>query len=139
MNALNLRMLEGWCEDALFFLPTSDLPASIVEMRRETIRSNSGKRALYEIAADLAEGIGDLPANERAQAQAFLLEKHGIGYDFFNDAKMKSVRKVLMRGLIQNDGEYREMLDVAGDTTLGRALRESITQALAAYEKKHST
>ena len=101
------------------------------------IRRNSGKRALYEIAADLAEGLNALPSRKRHEAQEILLSRYGFGYELFTESKLKRVRSALKRGRIKDELEYGDLLDFASDTTNPAELRNLCTKMLADYEAGH--
>lgn len=136
MNEVDYKAFEAWSRDAVALLEAAGLSPALAKMTLDTIEKHSGTKAIYAIAEDLAEGICDLAPTVREIAQATLKKDHGFGYDFFTDAKMKRVRSILKRGRIKNEDEYRALLDVAGDTTISDALRDTLTKVLAEYEAR---
>lgn len=134
MTGITLEALESWCQDALTLLPTPELPASFIEQRRATVERHSGTKLLYQIAEDLAEGIGELPLEERETADRSLREKHGFGYKLFTEKKLKRVRTILRKGRISNDDEFREMSAISSDTEVGVELRKLVDELLVVYE-----
>lgn len=134
MRSIGYPEIERWCNDAVALLEAAGLSPSLAEMQREAIERNSGKKAIYVIAKDLAEGICHLTPRMRDIAQSSLNKSHGFGYEFFTDAEMRRVRSILSRGRIKDKNEYRVLLDVASDTTIDPVLQEEIRGVLVSYE-----
>jgi hypothetical protein len=138
MNEIDYKVIEAWCRDAVALLKGGGLAPALAEMQLNAIEEHSGTKAMYAIAEDLADGLSDLPAEAREIAHETLIKIHGFGLDLFADAKMKRVRSTLKRGRISNEAEYRELLDIASDTTISAALRNTLARVLAVYEARLS-
>lgn len=139
MNEMDYKALKAWCRDAVALLEGAGLAPALARMELDTIEKHSETKAVYAIAEDLADGLSDLPPEARKVAQGILTKIHGFGFDFFTDAKMKRVRSVLKRGRIKDEDEYRDLLNIASDTAVNDALRDSLTRVLAAHEASLSS
>lgn len=128
------KKVEEWCQQAVALLEDAGLSPKLADMTRQTIKRHSGRRALHEIAADLAEGLGDLPPNQRMVANNELIRQHGFGYEFFLDAKLKRAMRILGRGKVRNDDEFRELSAIANDTTISSKLADFVSALLTQYE-----
>jgi hypothetical protein len=135
VRGLSTDQLKAWCRDALALLPTEGLPASIHEMRAQAIEQHDKRSSLFQIAADLAEGLSHLPSSDRLKANRQLEQKHGFGYQLFSARPLLSLKSAIRRGSIQGHREYEAILRVATDTTLSAGLREILSQLLADHEK----
>jgi hypothetical protein len=133
-NVAHYKVLEAWSRDALVLLQAAGLSPALAKMQLDIIDKNSGAKAIYVIAEDLAEGLSELDSESREVAQAALVKKYGFGFGFFTDAKMRQVQSVLKRGRIRNEDECRALLDVASDTTIDQSLRDALAGLLAEYE-----
>jgi hypothetical protein len=138
MSEVDYKTLEAWSRDAVELLRAAGLSPTLAKMELDSIEKHSGTKAIFTIAEDLAEGICDLSPTVREIAQTTLKKTHGFGYELFTDAKMKRVRAILKHGHIKDEDEYRALLDVASDTTISDALRDTLTKALAAHEARQS-
>lgn len=136
MVDVNLEMIESWCQDALTLLPTPDLPESIAELRRATIRRHSGTNLLYRIAEDLAEGLSDLPLKEREMADRALKNKYGFSHEIFTDKKVKWVSAIMKKGKISNDDEFREVSNLASNSKIDVEIAKLINKLIFDYESR---
>jgi hypothetical protein len=136
-HTLNLKMLEAWCNDAVTLLGSTGVKQVIIDMQLATITRHSGKPALYAIAEDCAEGIGDQPAPVHDYMRKALLDKHGLDVNFFLDKKLKKIKAVIKRGKIKSETEYRDLSDFATDNTQSETLLNSVEELLAIYDKEN--
>ncbi len=136
MTDTDLRKIELWCYDADAFL-SQYLDADLAAMSHESIVKSSGKkRALFMIADDLAEGISDLPDEDRIQAQKMLKEKHGFGYEHFQQRKLRVIESILENGRISSMSQYEKAMDFSSDTTNDQDTVMNLAKIIAAYEEK---
>ncbi len=132
-SKIDLRMLEDWCQDARTILGATGVPENIIRMQRATIARNSGQTSLFGIAEDCAVGLGDLPCGARQKARIWLLEKHGLDFNFFLEKKLAKIKAVLKRGKIRNETEFRDMSEFVTDTSQPEAILGAVESLLADY------
>ena len=125
----------NWCIDA-HGVTAPELPEQIAHVRLETIIRHTGKPTIIQIAHDLAEGLNDLPASQRNAAQDALHGKYGFGFDYFIQRGHLKLAKIIARGNIRNEKEYRSVIDALSDTTLDSSLALQLTRLLTAHENR---
>ncbi|MBH1620911.1 hypothetical protein I5U23_23570, partial [Stenotrophomonas maltophilia] len=112
---MELEKLEKWCQDGITMLSSpNDIPR-LVELRRKTVTHFARSRKLYEVAADIADGLNDLPEDARKIAREYLLSTYGFSFEFFMDRGSAKVRAILKRGRVRNKAEFRALSDFLTD------------------------
>lgn len=127
------KAIGDWCLDA-HHVTATELPESVACLRLETIRKHSGRPTIVEVAKDLAEGLDWLPAERRLAVQQMLQERHGFGFDMFRDRERLRITKLLGRGRIRTEAEYRTVLDALSDTTIDPSTARALRDLLALHE-----
>lgn len=127
------KAIGDWCVDA-HHVTATELPESVACLQLETIRKHSGRPTIVEVARDLAEGLDWLPAERRLAAQQMLQERHGFGFDMFRDRERLRITKLLGRGRIRSEAEYRTVLDALSDTTIDPSTARALRDVLALHE-----
>lgn len=135
MGLENLENLEKWCQDGITMLSSPDDIPRLVELRRMTVAHFARSRKLYEVAADIADGLNDLPGDARKIAREYLLSTYGFSFEFFVDKGAAKVRSILKRGRVRNAVEFRELSDFSADTTNAAGLVLDAEKLLADYAK----
>ncbi len=124
-----------WCIDA-HSITAPELPERIAALRLELIVQHAGRPAIVEIAKDLAEGLNDLPADERSAAQEFLLSKHGFGFDYFIKSDLLRLAKIIARGKVRNEKKHRAIACALSYTTLDPQLAAQLQALLISHEAR---
>ena len=122
-----------WCVDA-HHMTASELPERVACLQLDTIRKHAGRPTIVEIAKDLAEGLDWLPAERRLAAQQMLQERHGFGFDMFRNRERLRLTRLLARGRIRTEAEYRAVLDALSDTTIDPTTARALRDLLALHE-----
>jgi len=125
----------NWCIDA-HGITAPELPDSIAKLQLTAIVRHAGKASIIQIAKDLAEGLNDLPTSQRLAAQETLRSKHGFGFDYFIQREQVRLAKILARGKIRDEAEYRAVLDALSDTTLDSSLALQLERLLTSHESE---
>lgn len=135
MKIRDYLAISAWCEDAHRFL-ADDLSPQIAAMVAATIRLNSGKAAIVEVASDLAEGLSGLPQSLRELANEQLIERHGFGFEYFTRRGQKSLLRIVGRGVLRTEKEHRAALDALSDTTIAPDMRDALETLVLERERQ---
>ncbi|WP_242112281.1 hypothetical protein [Luteimonas aquatica] len=138
MTDRDLSKIELWCYDAASIVAPR-LNAVVAAMLHENISKYANKkRDLLYIASDYAEMISSLADEDRAKAQKLLKEKHGFGYEHFQQGKLLAIESILKNGKIGSMSQYEKALDFLSDTTNDQDTLVSLSKIVAAHEEKLS-
>jgi len=132
---MNLTELERWCQDAITILTDPDDIPRLIELRRETVRQVAQSPKLYEVAADIADDLNDLAPDAQRVVREYLLANYGFSFEFFVDRKLAKLRKVLARGRVVGEKEFRLLSDFAADTSNDEALTSAADSLLEEYAR----
>ena len=113
-----------------------------LEMSRTMVEDIYGARklrAMYQLEREFDDWVRNLPREEHRLALLELLQKE-IGEDFAakENRRVKRVQKILDRGEILSDAEYRLLLERVEEIYADRdmsATVEAINKLLATYDK----
>ena len=129
---LPLEIVAAWCRDAAQVLEPG-LTEKLASMRRDIISECANSVKIHEVAADLAEGLEAQPEEIRLTAEKLLISRYGFSYQFFRDAKLRSVRAVLKRGKIRTETEHRALLEFLSGVDSGSAMERAAAELLLAH------
>lgn len=127
-----------WCLYVLRFLNKVS-PAEIFSQMMDVVEETFNKkdlRGLQMLERDIAENARALPNQAKKELDELLVAEIGWGLSALSNKEHQKVAKVLRRGAIESDEEYRILSDRADaifdDTTKATELRE-INALLASY------